>query len=61
MALVFWHHVQYCQKVSFGVATSFVAHYRIPSTGIPPLGYPPTNGAPEPGSPLNGTPPPFKP
>lgn len=59
VAMVFWHHMQTCQKASFAVAQSFVDHYRVPSSGIPPLGYP-ADGAPEPGSPINGTPPPFR-
>jgi Protein of unknown function (DUF3105) len=62
MALVFWHHVQYCQKPSFSVAQSFVEHYRIPTSGVPPLGYPRNGGAPEPGAAISpGSPPAFKP
>lgn len=62
MAMVSWHHIQYCRKVSFGVAKSFVDRYRVPSSGAPPLGYPTKNGAPEPGAALApASPPAFKP
>jgi hypothetical protein len=61
MAMVFWHHIEYCQKPSFAVARSFATHFRIPNTGVVPLGYPTKSGAPEPGASLSGTPPAFKP
>ena len=51
MALVAWHHVQLCDRISLDVATSFVDRFRIKTGGTPPPGYP-ANGAPEPGSPL---------
>jgi hypothetical protein len=39
MALVAWHHVQTCERVSLPVAQDFVAHYRYPpAQGEPYLG-----------------------
>jgi hypothetical protein len=43
MALVAWHHVQQCQRISLPVAFNFVVHYRFP----PPDGAKYLGSAPE--------------
>lgn len=48
MALVAWHNVQTCERVSLPVAFDFVAHYRSP----PAPGQPYKGEAPEPGAPV---------
>lgn len=56
VALVFWHHLEFCQRPSLAVAKDFVAKYRIKTATagqvpVLPPGYP-RDGAPEAGASL---------
>ena len=50
MALVAWHHMELCKKLSLAAARGFVNSYRIPTGQSAPPGY--KGDAPEIGSPI---------
>jgi hypothetical protein len=47
MALVAWHHIQFCDEANLAVAKDFAAQYRFPTLGGGPyLGDAPEQGLP---------------